>query len=370
MKTALPPRRQRGFSLVEVLVSTVVALFAALAIMQTFAVAEGYRRTGTSGGDAAFSGAIGTYLIEHDLNMAGYGINTAAYLGCNTDASDVLNATPRNFSFTLAPAQITQGVGTNPDTITIVASSTDMMPGPINITTPPAAITSPYVVTSAYGINAGDVLLLAQPGLDCTLAQSTSTPVNGGGVQNAIVHDAGSYTANGATALARYNPGGGFGPLYGTNAVVMDMGANPVVNKYYIFNHNLVVDQFIAGKTQQAIAANVVQMRAFYGKGTNGNGVLATWDQVTPVTAADWANVLAVRVALVARSANPEKPDLGTGNCTTTTQPVSVTWDDGTATNLDVSASAPAAAGSNWMCYRYRVFHITASLRNQIWTPS
>ena len=284
----------------------------------------------------------------------------------------MLNATPRNFSFTLAPAQITPGVGTNPDTITIVASGTDMMPGPINITTPPAAITSPYVVTSAYGINAGDVLLVAQPGLDCTLAQSTSTPVNAGAAQNTIPHDAGTYTTGAGTAVARYNPGGGYGPLYGTNAVVIDMGASPVVNTYHIdiVNHNLEVDQLIAGQMAQTIAANVVQLRAFYGKGTNGNGVLATWDQVAPLTAADWANVLAVRVALVARSANPEKPDLATGNCTTTTAAPSVTWDDGTVTNLDVSASAPAVAGSNWMCYRYRVFHITASLRNLIWTPS
>jgi hypothetical protein len=24
----------------------------------------------------------------------------------------------------------------------------------------------------------------------------------------------------------------------------------------------------------------------------------------------------------------------------------------------------------NWQCYRYRVFHLTVSLRNLIWTPS
>jgi hypothetical protein len=41
-----------------------------------------------------------------------------------------------------------------------------------------------------------------------------------------------------------------------------------------------------------------------------------------------------------------------------------VTWDDGTTTVLDLSANA------SWKCYRYRVFHMTASLRNSIWTPS
>jgi len=366
MKTPIASlRRQRGFTIVEVLVSTVVALFAVLAIVQTFAIAEGFRRTGTSGGDAAFSGAIGAYIIEHDLNEAGYGINTAAYLGCATSGSDSFSGTARPINFTLAPAQITPGAGaTAPDTITLVASATDMMPGPINFTAAQATNTSPVVVTGAYGINAGDVLLLAQAGTACTLAQATNTPTSGASNQNTILHATTGYTTATGTYLPRYNPAGGIGPAYGANAVVMNLGPSPVVNTYYILNNTLMVDQLVTGQLGQTVAANVVQLKALYGKDTNNDGVVDTWNNTAPVTSGDWAGVLSMRVALAARSANPEKPNMTTGLCSTTTVAPSVTWDDGTTTVLDVSADP------NWQCYRYRAFHITTSLRNLIWTPS
>ncbi len=365
MKTTLPPRQQ-GFSLVEVLVSTVVALFATLVIVQTFAVAEGYRRTGTSGGDAAFSGALGAYLMERDLGIAGYGVNTAAYLGCATSGSDSIAGTARAINFTLAPVQITPGAAiTNPDSITVVASGTDMMPGPINFTTALASPASDYTVTSGYGVQAGDVVLVAQPGQNCTIVQATNTPAAGTATQNTIQHATGTYTSALGTFPARYNPGGGIGPTYGANAVAMDMGATPVVSTYYVQNNTLMVDQLISGQLQQPVAANVVQMKALYGKDTNNDGIVDTWDNVAPTTAAGWAAVLAVRLAVVARSANPEKPSNPLNNtCSTTTVAPSVTWDDGSTTTLDVSASA------DWMCYRYKAFHFTAGLRNLIWTPS
>jgi len=106
-----------------------VSLFATLAIMQSFAVSEGYRRTATSGGDAAFSGAVGAYLLDRDLQMAGYGINTGIYLGCQVSGFDE-SATPvQPIGFTLAPAQITPGVGSNPDSITVVSSSSGVAAG-------------------------------------------------------------------------------------------------------------------------------------------------------------------------------------------------------------------------------------------------
>jgi len=358
-----PLPRQRGFTLVEVMISTVVALFATLAIFQSFAVSEGYRRTATSGGDASFSGAVGTYLIDRDLRMAGYGLNTAAYLGCAVSGSD--SGPPVTaINFTLAPVLITAGAGTNPDSITILSSGTGMMPGPINLTTALAAPTANYTVTDAYGVNSGDLLLLAEAGQPCTLAQATNTPTNGASNQNVVQH-----------AVARYNPAGGLGPNYSANGVVIDLGPTPTANTYRIQNNSalpnfnsLVVDQLIADQFGQPVAGNVVQLRAQYGKDTNADGIVDTWDNVTPANSAAWANVLAIRIAMVARSAKPEKPNPTTNACTTTTVAPTVTWNDGTTTTLDVSATAPS--GPAWQCYRYRAFHVTSSLRNLIWTPS
>jgi type IV pilus assembly protein PilW len=353
--------RQRGFSLVEVMISTVVALFATLAIFQSFAVSEGYRRSATSGGDASFSGAVGTYLMDQDLKVAGFGINTATYLGCQTSVADQ-GPPARNFTFTLAPVQITPGANAQtPDSITVVSSSTDMMPGPINLTTALTQATDNYVVSSAYGVTQGDVLLLAETGKACTVAGATNTPTSGPSNQSTIKHAVGG-------AYGRYNQAGGLGPNYSTNAVLMDMGPTPTVNTYYILNNNLVVDQLVSGQLVQPVAANVVQLKALYGKLDTANGLVDIWNTTAPATATDWANVLAIRIAVVARSAQPEKPDSSTHNCTTTTANPIVTWDDGSTTTLDISGTAPT--GTSWTCYRYRVFHVTSSLRNLIWTPS
>jgi type IV pilus assembly protein PilW len=371
--------RQRGFSLIEVMVSTVVALFATLAIMQSFAVSEGYRRTATSGGDASFSGAVGAYLMDRDLRMAGYGINVATYLGCPVSGIDQVGVAPaRAINFTLAPVQITPGAtAQNPDSITVVSSGATMMPGPINLTTGLAGPTNDYTVTDAFGVNAGDVLLLAEAGKTCVLAQATNTATSGASNQNVVKHASGTYSYNGSTVSARYNPAGGLSPdlmntgvatNYSASAVVMDMGGTPTANTYYILNNALTVDQLVSGQLAQPIASNVVQLKALYGKDTNADGIVDTWNNVAPVTSADWANVLALRLALVARSAQPEKPDPTTGVCSTTTVAPSVAWDDGTVTVLDVSATAPI--GPAWQCYRYKVFHMTSSLRNLIWTPS
>ena len=76
---------------------------------------------------------------------------------------------------------------------------------------------------------------------------------------------------------------------------------------------------------------------------------------VTP-SATDWARVLTVRMALVARSAQPERPNVAGGACDATN--AAPTWSGG---SFDLTGDA------DWQCYRYRVFETTVPLRNLIW---
>ena len=75
-------------------------------------------------------------------------------------------------------------------------------------------------------------------------------------------------------------------------------------------------------------------------------------------TAADWQKVIAVRLAVVARSMQPEKPNPATNLCdATTAAPI---WQTkGVAIDL--------SANPNWKCYRYRLFEVTVPLRNMVW---
>jgi len=92
-----------------------------------------------------------------------------------------------------------------------------------------------------------------------------------------------------------------------------------------------------------------------------------------------WESVIAVRVAVVARSALAEKPSGIDGTkCDATTDgtesptpgpDLRPRWVGGL---IDVSASGDPSPASPlyWKCYRYRVFETTVPLRNWIWRSS
>jgi type IV pilus assembly protein PilW len=124
-----------------------------------------------------------------------------------------------------------------------------------------------------------------------------------------------------------------------------------------------------------AVSDNIVHMRAQYGLDdgvgdlasvpfgggifVKGDGLVdrfvsaATFNAILP---APWQYLIAVRLAIVARSAVAEKATGAGGTCETTM--AAPTWSGGT---FDLSADP------NWQCYRYRVFETTVPLRNWIW---
>ena len=67
-RTPFAPR-QRGVSLIELMVGVVIGLIAVLVIYQTFAVAEGVKRQTISAGDAQKTGMIATYLLGAELSL-------------------------------------------------------------------------------------------------------------------------------------------------------------------------------------------------------------------------------------------------------------------------------------------------------------
>jgi type IV pilus assembly protein PilW len=91
------------------------------------------------------------------------------------------------------------------------------------------------------------------------------------------------------------------------------------------------------------------------------DGIVDRYVSVAP----NWSQVIAVRVAVVARSALPETGSGGPGSPCDTTN-VAPTWSGATsaARGFDLSADA------NWKCYRYRVFETTVPLRNWLWKSS
>lgn len=346
----------RGFSLVEILVAMVIALLSTIIIFQVFSVSEGIKRSSTSGGDAQQFGAISLFMMERDLRLAGYGINNALLLGCTVRAHNETTGT--DFTFVLTPVEIAVGADDKtPDEITVTYGSSDLVATPAKITQNMPSPASVFKVSNRFGYMPGNIVVATEPGQDCTLAQVTDTP--GGGLSDNVVHNSGNYTnANGATVPSQYNKPAGLGVSYTTNGSLYNLGAGPIRNTYRIGSSRLVIDSTFSSTTTTALAENIVLLKAQYGKDTTGDGAVDVYNTTAPA-AADWAKVLTVRLAIVARGAQPEKPSVEGGPCDTTTS--APTWAGGT---LDLSANA------GWQCYRYRVFETTVPLRNMLWQQS
>ena len=400
MRALIARRPSRGFSMVELMVAMVISLIGVIIIFQVFEVSEGVRRTSTSGGDAQQNGAVALYFMERDLRNAGMGINDTVYAGCNMIGSDSARTTPTLPPMILAPAFITAGVDAQtPDQLAVFYGSQNQIANSTTLVANMVLPTSPLTVQSRFAFRPGDLLLLLEPGSgkNCAFMEVTSLPAT---PSNQVNHDPGAY---GASFTARFNPAAGMGVTYGgaitANVTrVFNLGnlhddvnfpasqnvTLPVYNLYSIANNTLTVSNafVISGGVPavSSVADNIVHMRADYGVDDGVNDGSVTYNTVYAPndgivdryisTTPNWSQVIAIRIAVVARSALAEKPAAGLGApCDTTT--VAPTWsgNTGAARSFDLS-TIPLPAGVTWQCFRYRVFETTVPLRNWIWKSS
>lgn len=374
---SLPCRRLAGFSVVELMVAVMIGLIGSIVIFQVYGVFEGQKRTTTSAGDAQQNGLAALLYLERDARMAGYGINGyAPLLGCTVNAYDANGA--RSFTFPLAAVQIAKGASTSaPDAITFVYGSSSQRVYQSKLTQANTSGQTFNKIDSSFGHLVGDLIILGQAGQPCTMRQVTAVPAT----YDEVDHAAG----------ARYNNSAG-PPVYSpwdntaqTGGLIFNLGSTlasspqPVVATYSVANSQLSYWNQIQAGAGSAIVEGIVQLKAQYGLDANGDGFIQSseWQDgcttasqlpvgagsppacVAPA-ASDWTKVLAVRIAVVARSVQPERPDPVSGNCTTTT--TNPTWTGGT---LDLNLSGVP----DNMCYRYRVFETSVAVRNAIWKP-
>jgi type IV pilus assembly protein PilW len=364
--TVLKRGRSRGMSLVELLVASAIGIIASLAIFQVFAVFEGQKRTTTSGGEAQTSGTLALYTVERDLRQSGYGFNTPDLVGCTLQGWDQQVGAALAPS-TLAPALITQGAGSTPgvagapDTLTVAYGNGDALPAPVTILVGSLGTTDDFIriVNALYGFQPGDHVVVAEGGKPCTLAQVNLIPPATGD-NTRLNLQAGSFVSpyTGATLPTRFNNPGGLGTAYTTNGKVYNMGPAPSIKTFSVQNGQLV-SQALGAASATPNYDNIVQFQAQYGKDTNNDGVVDVYNETTPATTTEWAAVLAIRVALVARSGLYEKDEVS---------PATIRlWQD--------SANPPTTTGPVWTLtsderhYRYKVFNTVIPLRNMIWRP-
>jgi type IV pilus assembly protein PilW len=382
------PARQRGLSVVELMVSVVIGLLAVMFATRLMVNGEQSKAASVGGSDAMQNGMLALFSLNTDASQAGWGLNDELVNGCDTRLTDTqgftLASAARDGAATtpLAPAVIADG-GQGSDTLTLYSGSGMAGVGSTRVWQNYIGGTTIGVDSVApFGFNAGDVIVVApEPaGAGCAMAQLSAAP-------------AASALQIAAGTAWRYNTGN-LGTLYnGGQARVFNLGpANRLsFHTWSVANGVLqlrATDMAGAGARPQAVVGNVVALKAQYGFDTRAGSAFAPKDgmRVGRWSAAmidadgdgstgapgDWQRIAALRIAVVARAAVPERPAARQATCTATTAPLTVF---GSAVPAGVAASPVQVAlavpndAISWTCYRYRVFETIVPIRNAGWRP-
>jgi type IV pilus assembly protein PilW len=320
------PARQRGFSLVELMVGMLVSLLCMLAIMAAFALYEGKKRTTTSGNDAQQNGSYALYTLERQLRTAGssivqgynyglWGCPVTAYTTTPTGKIQTLpaqSALPSPFTSSgwplttrLVPVLIASG-GSNPDVIGVVGGNSALQVFKIAIAGTPT--TSSVAVGNSLGIMTGDYLLGTLSDGTCALAHltssSTATQVSG----TTLTLDAANSPATGLQK-ATYLFDAGTAPMFTLFGI--DASTNSLVS--YDLLQRPVNGQAAA---VTPIADGIVQMKALYGIQTSsgiswvqptGTYSIGTLTASSSAASSAMGQIKAIRIAIIAQSRLPER---------------------------------------------------------------
>jgi type IV pilus assembly protein PilW len=402
----------RGFTLIEVMIAMLIGLIGVVVIMQTFAVSEGFKRTATSGTDAQMNGGIALYMLQREMRMAGYGMNSLVAMGCpsvrvyrsTTSTGIDMPLVP----FMLNPPLVPAG-DANTDTMLIAYGTSDSFVSGITLVSSQASATAPFYLVSNYdAFQNGDLFVSVMPGAgaggsaSCVLHEATATWSAAGncghpptsGVLGMLEHNQVSYqkhTSTGCVTVAStFNNGTGITTAGGAvepncnypTCQVYGLG-DTVVHVYAIRGGNLTMCDWIAADCGNAanfniVVNDIVSLRGMYGMNLNpapsalpGDGQTITWQRSSLTTDVFLpSRVLAATIEITARNSLKEKPTSGT-TCNATLfsgrPDRSMDWlyQATAGAAIDISTSS-----ADWQCYRYRLFQTSVPLRNLIWRPS
>jgi type IV pilus assembly protein PilW len=363
-------RREAGMSLVELMVAMLIGLIGIVIITHLYVTNDQYKRSTTGIGGAQINGAVALYTLERDLRMAGYGIAHSMALNCRCTqplcsplqyyydtkssfppAGAALNALPARIP---VPVVIGNNPG-GPDMITVLYSNANerMLPAALDV----GGATAPnwdYKVDSREGFRVGNLIMVSDGNGTCLLKKITG--ISG----DSLEHKTGPFNPS-VASLGPDMPGG---------SAVFDLGA-PVWRTYFIGANKLRSEDVILQlegnpAATQALVDDIVDLQAEYGwdgSAALDPAIVDNWTAVPPTDPLDptkvrWERILAVRVGVLARSQNFEKPSTAGGPCEATT--AAPAWAGGAFT---VPGGLPS-------CYKYRAFETVIPFRNMIWRSS
>ena len=362
------PGRQRGFSIVELMVAVTIAIITGVVVLQVLATYEARRRTVTVGNDAEMSAAVGLYMVERDVRMAGAGLTTATGLLCGNGINVAYDGDVISDGESLPFVRVTDG-GAAPDQIDVVRSDSVFGVAPGAVTRAMASPDSDVSVESTVGLRDGDLFIAASTdGIKrCTLMQVSDPPTK---VGNSFDIE---HSSNGSP----YNPGDPAGTftnpvLYDVGDAVFNLGTFGLRSFQVVCNDGAAPSETnscvlgaidaLAGPDDptiadlEALASQVVDFQVQYGVAPAGSQDVNEWVDATGAwadpSAADQRRIKAVRMAIVTRG-NLEREMVSPDTL--------VLWDRGGPDERTIALT------DDQRFYRYKVLNVVVPIINQIW---
>ncbi len=290
-------RRTRGASLVDLMVGLAIGM-AAMLVTLTVAVSFDARRRSVIGvADAQGNAAYAVALMSRELRMAGSGLGLSAAIGCTVHRAANGNASD---SFILRPTVIAAGKHGAADALTTLSSGTHAVP--------PARLIAPYTVgtgllqlDTTLEMTAGDYLLLQSDGKpDCVLLR-----IAGFGTGS-------SYAVQPSVA-----PGLLPGTVFDIGSAAINLGQVRYRRYSVDAQQRLLMESFSPASGHwvgSTLADGIANLRLQYGfdarPGAQLQPRVTRWaggpldaDGNGSIDAADWRRLLALRIAMVTRSA-------------------------------------------------------------------
>lgn len=388
------PWRQHGVTLIELMVGMVIGLLATLVISQVAIVFEGQKRNTTSGSDAQVNGALALQVLQRELQTSGYGVATGGGAGCELRGARGTVLPPWNGQ-PMVPVRIadgTDGTRGSPDSLFVLLSNKATGSIPIRATSDHRRDETSFFIDAKanVGNDAGDLMVVVPPlpapgaafATWCSVFSVSATPntntiphdpaTTGNGPWN---HDGTSPVFPGISSTAVSYTGANTGPSshlvnlgtmpyreYSLGLVRSPDGSPQVAGSGSELQWRQVDINTAAWTTPEVLFPQIVNLQSVYGHNTltaapGPYRTVDTWNATDPTTPDGWARVIAVRVALVARSNQYEKAEV------TTTEP---TWDpDGRPETTPVTIKVDHL--TDWRHYRYKIFEAVIPLRNMLW---
>lgn len=344
---------QRGLSLIDLMVGLAIGM-AAMVVTLNVAVSFDARRRSVSGmADSQGNAAFAMTLMSREIRMAGHGLGPASALGCIVHRDAPGTANP---SFVLTPAAIVAGTNGGSDALTTLAGGERATPASWLIS--PFSVGQPALqVDTTVGMAVGDSLLLQAAGQsDCALLQVAGIA-------------AGSSFVVQPSTVAGMLPG----VVFGTGSAAVNVGALRA-RRYTVVGQQLRVESYDTSTgnwSGDVLADGVASLQLQYG--FDARPGVQTVPQVTwwsddvidadgngTIGANDWRRLLALRMAIVTRSARRND-----GQC----DAAAPQWFAGApVTGQLVTTPISVNHLPDWRCWRYRVLETEVPLRNQIWS--